>query len=197
MKTLFFILVSTFFLISCGGGSQTPNTGGNNNPELIFEFDAPPLHAKIFNISAPSGTDNHFHPGDNITIFWHKKLYFSDGSSRGLLDQYLYDSSVYLSNNANLEETTDLKLFTAVCSIPSSTTYECSEWGNFTCLYAENNQNTISCQTTAHNTGVTVTTVDTSTFIDMLPKDVHIIIKSCLREDPSNCTEANSPLKLL
>ena len=199
------ILASAFFLTSCGGGgagsSSTDGTnGGDDNPDLIFEFAAPPLHARVFNLASFSAdTENHFNPGETISLIWDKDLYFSDEPFLGLLDQYLYDSSVYLSNDTVIDEATDLKLFSVECSYPMSLEHACGETAHFQCLYAKDNANAISCTSIplARTNGFMDIIVDTTTFIDVVPKDVHVIIKSCLREDPSNCAEANYPLKLL
>jgi len=199
------ILVSAFFLTSCGGGGADSTTGGNDgdgvNPELIFEFAAPPLHARVFNLASfSSDTENHFNPGETISLIWNKDLYFSgDNPFLGLLDQYLYDSSVYLSNDTALDEGTDLKLFTVECSYPMTLDHACGETAHFQCLYAKDNANTISCTSIplGRINGFMDIIVDTTTFLGVIPKDAHVIIKSCLREDPSNCAEANYPLKLL
>ena len=198
------ILVSAFFLSSCGGGGVGSTTGGNDggadNPELIFEFAAPPLHARVFNLASFSAdTENHFNPGETISLIWDKDLYFSDEPFLGLLDQYLYDSSVYLSNDTVLSEATDLKLFTVECSFPMTLEHACGETAHFQCLYAKDNANTISCTSIplGRTKGFIDIIVDTAPFLDVVPKDAQVIIKSCLREDPSNCTEANYPLKLL
>lgn len=201
------ILTSAFFLTSCGGGGAGSATDANNgtvddgNPDLIFEFAAQPLHARVFNLASFSAeTENHFNPGETISLIWDKDLYFSgDNPFLGLLDQYLYDSSVYLSNDTALDEGTDLKLFTVECSYPMTLDHACGETAHFQCLYAKDNANTISCTSIplGRINGFMDIIVDTTTFLDVIPKDAHVIIKSCLREDPSNCAEANYPLKLL
>lgn len=200
------ILASAFFLSSCGGGgagssSSDGTNGGDDNPDLIFEFAGPPLHARVFNLASFSAeTENHFNPGETISLIWDMDLYFSgDNPFLGLLDQYLYDSSVYLSNDTSLDEATDLKLFDVECSYPISLEHACGETAHFQCLYAKDNANTISCTSIplGRTKGFIDIIVDTTTFLDVVPKDAHVIIKSCLREDPSNCAEANYPLKLL
>ena len=203
--TISLILASAFFLTSCGGGGSgsTPsNTNSNldDNPDLIFEFAAPPLHPRVFNLASFSAeTENHFNPGETISLIYDTDLYFSDEPFLGLLDQYLYDTDVYLSNDTTLDAGTDLKLFSVECSYPMSLEHACGETAHFQCLYAKDNANTISCTSIplGRTKGFMDVIVDTTTFIDVIPKDAHVIIKSCLREDPSNCAEANYPLKLL
>lgn len=132
------ILASAFFLSSCGGGgagssSSDGTNGGNDNPDLVFEFAGSPLHARVFNLASFSAeTENHFNPGETISLIWDMDLYFSgDNPFLGLLDQYLYDSSVYLSNDTSLDEATDLKLFTVECSYPMTLDHACGETAHF------------------------------------------------------------------
>lgn len=198
------ILASAFFLTSCGsggGGGSADSDGASVDPELIFEFASAPLEPRVFNLASSSAaTENHFNPDETISIIYDIDLYFSgDNPFLGLLDQYLYDTSVYFSSDTTLDEVTDLKLFTVECSFPMTTDHACGDTAHFQCVYAESGSQTISCTSIplARTNGFTDLVVDTSSHIISVPMDAHIIYKSCLREDPTNCAEANYPLRLL
>ncbi|MBL4901013.1 MAG: hypothetical protein JKX76_15505 [Colwellia sp.] len=203
-------LASVVSLVSaCGGGggssSGGPSSAGlgaggsdSGSTELILEYASEPLQPRLFNLgTANSDFENHFSPGETLNITWNMELYYSDNSSIGLGEQHLYDASVYLSFDDNLQEALDLKLFDIECSIPGTSTHSCSNFGSFQCVYALDNANTISCLSIPLDKEVAITepTVDTTDFLDSIPKSVSMILKACLREAPSTCTEETLPVQ--
>jgi len=202
--TIFLILASAFFLTSCSsGGDGTTSTGddvlGDDNPSLIFAYATAPLQPVAVNLFSPDGVEeNSFVPGDTITLMYFMTAQFSDGAFTGLGDQYLYDTSIYFSNDTTLDPGTDLKLFTVECSLPRLNQYVCGENASFSCVYAKDNANTLTCSSIDFPvpTAFKEVVIDTTEFLDAIPKDAHVIFKACLREDPTNCAQADYPIQL-
>lgn len=200
----YLLLVSlAVFLSACGGGGGGNSSGtsqpSNLNPaELVFEFAPDPMHPKAFNLAASSREEeNQFYPGDTLSLIWNVDIYYTDNSTIGAGEQYLYDAGVYLSSDDVLQDD-DLKLFTIECSLPSTTQHACSDTASFQCVYAKDNQNTVSCMSIPldKQEGFKDLTVDTTMFLDAIPKAANVIFQACLRDDPEECTEAIYPIQL-
>lgn len=196
-----------------GGGSSTtatpasveaPQVTVDGAEELIFEFQSAPLEPKVFNLGAGSGApENHFSPGDSISLVWNTAIFFSkDGgvtASSGVERDYKYGGLVYLSVDDTIQTDQDLLLFDFGCSIPGNPAVNaCTSAASFRCVYAENNNNTISCTSypLGKTNGLLDVTVDTSAFLDVIPKTANIIVTVCLSEDSGNCDEVSIPLQL-
>ena len=202
------LLVSFASLLSaCGGGGggsssnglQTPsNLNPSEPPELVFEFAPEPMHPKAFNLAASSGEEeNHFSPGDTVSLIWNLDIYYTDNTTIGAGEQYLYDAKVYLSTDDQVQEE-DLKLFTIECSLPGTTQHACADTATYQCIYAQDNQSTLSCTSIPLNKlhGFTDLSVDTSSWLDVIPKAANVIFQACLRDEPETCTEAVYPIQL-
>lgn len=206
--TKLILLVSTSAILSaCGGGGGSSSGGaqstGNSTAveaaDLVFEFAEDPLHPRAFNLASSTKQDeNQFYPGDTISLIWDVDIYYTDNSTIGFDEQYLYDADVYLSADDVFQGAEDLKLFSIECSLPSTSQHACGDTASFQCVYAENNQNTISCTSIplGKEQGFTDLTVDTTEFLDAIPKTANVIFQACLRDDPDLCTEAIFPIQL-
>lgn len=182
-----------------GGSSQTPEPD-NNEPELLVNYKTFPLEPKVFNVGASFGEENHFHPNDTISITWNMEIYYSDNTPISFEDEYIYDSSVYLSDDETIELDQDTKLFDIACFYPNeaSSEYACGEFAHFKCKYAENNLNQASCTSIPLDqpNGIKDSVVDITGFLNIIPKTANVIIKSCLRDDPLVCVESAMPIQL-
>jgi len=200
----YIILVSVILTIAgCGGGggsSPSQEEPDNTEPELVVSYKSSPLEPKVFNISGAIGEENHFQPGDNISITMNMEMYYSDNTSISSEEEYVYDSSVYLSDDDTIQVDQDIKLFDIACFYPNeaSSDYACGTSAHFQCKYADNNQNQVSCTSipTAQPNGITDEVVDITGFLNLIPKTANIIIKSCLRVDPLVCDQAAMPIQL-
>lgn len=211
-------LILSASLVGCGGGGsgggssttataasvETPEITEDGAEELIFEFQSAPLEPKVFNLGAGSGApENHFSPGDSISLVWNTAIFFSkDGAvtaSSGVKKDYIYDGLAYLSADDTIQTDQDLLLFDFDCSIPGDPAVNaCTSAASYRCIYAENNNNTISCTSypLGKTGGLLDVTVDTTAFLDVIPKTANIIVNVCLREDSEKCDEVSIPLQL-
>lgn len=210
MKTIRFILLfsSICTLVACGGGGGGSSSGTTQNPtnlnpveppELVFEYASEPLHPRAFNLAASTtGEENQFYPGDTISLIWDVDIYYTDNSTIGFGEQYLYDAEVYLSADDEIQGEVDLKLFSIECSIPSTSAHACGDAASFQCVYAEDNENTISCTSIplGKPKGFADLAVDTTVFLDVIPKVANVIFRACLKDEPDMCTEAIYPIQL-
>lgn len=208
MKTSkFLLLVSLASLLSACGGGGGSSTGGaqapsNLNPivppDLVFEFAPEPMHPKVFNLAVSSGEeDNHFSPGDTVSLIWNVDIYYTNNTTIGAGERYLYDANVYLSTDAQVQDE-DLKLFSIECSFPGTAQHACADSASIQCVYAPNNQNTLSCTSIPLNKlhGFKDLSVDSSSWLDLIPKTANVIFQACLREEPKECAEAFYPIQL-
>ncbi|MCG8611989.1 MAG: hypothetical protein MI864_15800 [Pseudomonadales bacterium] len=207
--TKLILLVSTsVFLSACGGGGgdsssgEQQSTGNPDLPEtrkLVFKFAENPLHPRAFNLAASTRQEeNEFYPGDTISLIWDVDIYYTDNSTIGFGEQYLYDAEVYLSADDAFQETEDLKLFSIECSLPFTSQHACGDAASFQCVYAEDNQNIISCSSIplGKEQGFSGLAVDTTEFLDVVLKPANVIFQACLRDEPDLCTEAIYPIQL-
>lgn len=202
------LMVSVMSLLSaCGGSGSSQDTvqigtdEGNTGTDrkMIFEYASSPLHPRAFNLGAiTAGQENEFKPGDTISLVWNMGIYYSDNTTIGADVIYLYDSEVYISSDDILQTDVDLNLFSVECSLPMMSEHACGEFASFQCVYAEDNLNNISCSSIPLNRelGITDHTVDTTPFIDAIPKIANLIFRSCLRAIPEQCVEAVYPIQL-
>ena len=191
-----------------GGGGKTSVTSINQinstvssvpAKELMFQFAIDPLQPRVFNLkSTDTLLSGHFFPGDVLNIIWNINLYYSDNSTFGASEKYLYDAKVYLSNDRTLDQAGDLKLFSSECSIPGTAAYSCTENASFQCVYAMDNLNTFSCTSIPINKekGFKDVVVDSSTFLTSIPKSANIIIKNCLKDNPDKCINVSVTIQL-
>src|SRR5690606_39132989 len=126
------------------------------------------------------------------------KLFYSNNSTIRIGEQFLYDADIYLSVDETLQASKDLKLFSIECSFPSTVKHACGESASFQCVYAKDNQSTISCTSIPLNRekGIVDFTVDTGMFLDAIPKPVNVLFRACLRDQPEKCAESSYPMQL-
>jgi hypothetical protein len=210
LRILSVILVTA--LVACGGGGG--GGGGNNvdpandysgedgsqspeDPELVFQFSNAPLTPKVFNLSPLSSADNHFNPGDTVNMFWNVDIYYSDNSSISSTEHYTYDGTVFLSEDTNIHDD-DLTLFSIECALPGSPDDACSNNASFQCTYAANNENTMACTSIPLNktNGFSDLSIDTSEWLDTVPKSGFVIFQACLHDESADCVEFSYPIQL-
>lgn len=196
-----FLVSAASVLAACGGGgggssdSQAPR---ESEPELVFEYAPAPLHPKAFNMAASTGEpEHHFAPGETLSLITNVDIYYSDNSAIAPGEQFLYDTSIYLSTDDQIQET-DLRLFTIECSMPGTSVHACGETSHFRCVYAHDNANTMRCTSIplSRTYGFTDLSVDTSAWLDTVPKAANVIFHACLRDQPDLCTDVAYPIQL-
>lgn len=97
----------------------------DNARNVIFKFADTPLHPRVFNMGIPLGEEeNHFYPGDTISLIWDARITFDDNSSIRYGEQYLYDASVFLSYDDVLGDE-DVFLFSTECGFPFDSQHSC------------------------------------------------------------------------
>ena len=108
---------------------------------------------------------------------------------------YKYDASVYLSENSELEESKDLKLFDIECRIPPDSDHACGNRSAFVCTYASENNNTLDCASVPMNTEYSLRNaiIDMTSFLNNIPKNANFIYQVCLRNEPNLCDVAVLP----
>jgi len=201
---LLIALVSATILTACGGGGSgdTPGSGTTQTTpepkELVYKFKDAPFEPELYNLGAPSGEESVFDPGDIIHLTWKVDIYYSDNSSTGFGESYLYDTSVYLSDDNQLQEASDLKLFDIECSFPTTSEHACGNDAYFQCKYAEGNANEVKCTSIPldKTKGIKNLAVDTTVWLTAIPKDAFLIAKACLRDIPDMCIQTELPLQL-
>lgn len=193
-------------MAGCGGADGVPENTNTDNPiganqqiekVLILEFMPPPLEPIAFNLVA--GQDepkNHFSPGDTIYISWNTFLHYSDNTD--VEETMLYDAEVYLSDDEEIQTDVDLQLFSIECSYPETTNHACGYYGSIQCVYAEDNSNVISCTSVPFNKslGISDLAVDSTSFIDAIPKVTNVLYRLCLRDYPENCAVSSVTIQL-
>jgi hypothetical protein len=193
-------------LTACGGGggggapAPTPETPSDTSPDIVFKFAAEPLHPRAFNMGIPLGDEeNHFYPGDTISLVWDARITYDDNSSISYGEQHIYDAEVFLSNDTELNPDEDIPLFVTECAFPNDSQHSCGYSAHFRCVYAKDNQNNVSCTSLPLNRplGFADYMVDISSFLDVIPKTATIIFHACLQDEPDTCTEASYPIMLL
>ena len=203
-KTVLYVSLST--LVACGGGSDssvgTQNedvSPGSEEPELVLAFDAEPLEPNVFNIAATEESlERDFNPGEQIRTSWFMTLGYSDGSELAEGEAHLYDASVYLSDDEVIDEL-DLKLLSIECSFPETSEHACGRFASFITTYSPNNENIFSTTSIplSKSLGITDHQVDSTLFLDTIPKEANLIISVCLREETEKCDTFNIGISLL
>lgn len=202
------LATSISLLSGCGGGGGSssggttqptnPGTNPDDSKQLVFEYAAQPLHPRAFNLSASSGEpENHFSPGDTLSLIWDIDMYYSDSTTLDEGERHLYDANVYLSTDDQIQDE-DLKLFNIECSVPATSQHSCSDVASFQCVYAMDNNNTMSCTSIplSRPLGITDEVVDTSTWLATIPREANVIFQACLKDDPDKCVSATYPIQL-
>lgn len=202
----FFLILICSVLTACGGGSGSSSTSGsavsapeNEGKELVFEFANAPLEPSVSNILAGTGDpENHFAPNETIAIFWKLDIYYDETSAPEFGETFPYTAAVYQSEDGIYQEEEDLELFSISCMWPSDPDYACGIWASFQCDYAPGNQNVISCTSIPLDTpnGITDHTIDTSVFLDVIPKTAEVLYVACMDEEPYKCATFKAPLQL-
>lgn len=199
---------ASLLLTACGGGgggggstavqSETDINGGSGD-ELVFNFAPEPLQPRAFNLAAPTLEEQaQFQPGDTISLIWDADIEYANGKSIGSNESYRYDALVFLSADEETQLDEDLELFSVECSFPTQSEHACGNNAHFRCAYAEDNQASISCTSLPLNKpqGFSDQVVDTTPFIDFLPKPAHVIFEACLQEQPEKCARAVYAIQL-
>lgn len=193
-------------LTACGGGSGGSDDSQNvksesevEEPELVLAFDTEPLSPDVFNIGVPQESlEQTFNPGDQIRISWFMNLDYSDGTPLAEGETHLYDSTVYLSSDDAIDET-DLELFTLECSMPVSENHACGKFASFITVYSPDNESIFSTSSIPPGTqiGLSDFEVDSTAWLDVIPKEANVIISACLREEPEKCDTFSVGISLL
>ena len=202
------IALTTSTLIGCGGGGS--GSGSETRPsslpdeiseekELVFEFSGAPLQPKVFNLAAFSDDQrNQFSPGDMISLTWKIDLYYDDLSVPEFNESFPYTASVYLSEDGIFQLEDDLELFTIQCVFPSSGETACGQFASFRCDYAPENRNEIACSSlpAGRTQGIDDLVVDTTRFLDVIPKTADLLIVTCFYDEPAKCDTHQLNLQL-
>lgn len=213
-----FVCLSIVILLGCG--SSASEKGSNENAEvknedvdskgaesedikdsqdLVLAFDPSPLEPNVFNIAAREKSLEHdFNPGEAIRSSWFMSIQHADGSLLKEGESYLFDAAIYLSDDA-LIDTNDLKLFSIVCRFPETVGSPCGNFGSFITVYAPDNSNTFSTTSIPLEVsgGLTDFTVDSSEFLDEIPKATNLIFNACLQEQSDVCDQHIVGINLL
>ena len=199
------LILACSTLVACGGGGSSSSSGPSapapdvEERELVFEFSEAPLEPTVFNIAAGTGDpEDHFSPNDTISITWKMEVYYDDQSVPEFNESFPYTASVYLSEDGVFQQEDDLELFSISCMWPSDSDYACGQFASFDCDYAPGNQNVISCSSipVGRTNGINDLTVDTSAFLNVIPKSADMLYVACLDEQPNKCTTFTVSLQL-
>ena len=153
----------------------------------------------MFNIDALEvSLEQDFNPNDAIRTTWFMTMGYSDGSSLKDGQSYLYDATVSLSID-EIIDAQDLTLFSLECSFPETLNHACGRFASFISQYAPGNANTF--ETTSipleKPLGLIDFSVDSTAFLDEIPKAANLIITACLQEEPKLCDEFIIGINLL
>jgi hypothetical protein len=193
-------------LIGCGGGSggsaEKPGLSEeseSDEPELVLAFDNEPLGPDVFNILASEESlEQDFNPGEQIRSSWFMTLRYSDDTDLAEGESHLYDAKVYLSSDNEIDEL-DLELFTIECSFPETSEHACGRFASFITVYAPSNENVFSTTSVpiGKTLGLSDFEVDSTLFLDTIPKETNLIISACLRDEPDKCDTFSIGISLL
>lgn len=190
-------------LAACGGGGggQTDPIVDSEElgPALVLAFEEDPLGPDVFNIAATDESlEQDFNPGEQVRISWLMTLGYSDDTDLELGESHLYDASVYLSVDETIDEL-DLELFTLECSFPETENHACGRFASFVSVYAPNNDNVFSTSSIplGKSIGITDFEIDSTAFLDFIPKAANVIISACLRDEPEKCDTFSTGVTLL
>lgn len=182
--------------IACGGSGgsdgQVQSDEETVQPQLVLAFDVSPLDPDVFNIAATTESlEQDFNPGEQLRTSWFMTLRYDDGSPLAVGESHLYDASVFLSSDATIDAE-DMELFSLECSLPSETAeHACGRFASFITEYSPGNQNIFSTTSIPLDRplGLKDYEVDSTAFLDVIPKEANVIIEACLRDEPEVCDQ--------
>jgi hypothetical protein len=198
------LCLSISVLAACGGGGSGDAQNLNEDPEveepeLVLAFDADPLGPDVFNIAAPEESlEQDFNPGEQIRTSWLMTLRYDNDTDLAEGESHLYDATLYLSTDAVIDEL-DLELFTLECSMPETEAHACGRFASFVTVYAPDNDARFSTTSIplGKPVGLTDFEVDSTAWLNFIPKDANLIISACLREEPEKCDTFSIGVSLL
>lgn len=201
-----FLFLTIFVIAACSDSSDSTleslsQTSDQESvePQLVLTFELDPLEPKVFNIAvSDESQEQDFNPGEQIRTTWVMSLKYSDNTNLKEGESHLYDAKVYLSSDNEIDEL-DLELFSIECSFPETEEYACGRFASFITDYAPDNQNIFSTDSIPleKSLGLTDYQVDSTAFLDTIPKETNLIISACLKDQPDNCDLFSIGISLL
>ncbi len=154
INVLFSILISSL-LFACGGGTNSkpskPSSAPiSKNPKASTTIKAFSLKNPVINANIKSGL---------FSFDWKAKS--SDP----------YEVDVYVSTDAFLSETKDIRIFGKRCG--SSKFFDCNEVANFSCNFLTDNK--MMCKDSETTKGA----IDISSLLISLPQTAYMVIEIC------------------